>query len=420
MPEAMHLPTLQDFATAILIGALIGIEREKRKAEEGEGASAGLRTFIMFALLGALGGWLTRTLGQPWPLVAVILAGAAMTVAAYLLGARAYAGALGLTTEAALLVVCLLGATATLGERDLAVGLAVVTAVLLAYKQPLHGLVGRLGWDDMFAGLRLLVATFIVLPILPDRPVDPWQALNPYALWLLVILISSLSLVGYAATRWLGEGRGAAITGLTGGLVSSTAVTLSFARRGREEPGAASALACGILLAWCVMFARVVIEVLVVNPALVGRVLVPFGIMAAVAAGLALLHYRRGRRDEATQAVPLANPFSLTSAIKFAAFFALVLLLVKLVQRYFPSEGVYLVAAIAGLTDVDAITLSMAEYAKANDPSVATAAIVVAALTNTVVKCGMVMSLSGPALRRPILLASGAVLVGGGLALVVG
>jgi uncharacterized membrane protein (DUF4010 family) len=421
MNDAAGFSTLQEFATALLIGALIGVEREKRKAAEVAGSLGGLRTFILFSLLGALAGWLARTLAQPALLVAALAVAAALVLAGYVLAARLRPEALGLTTEAALLVVCLLGATVTLGHRDLAVVLAVVTAAVLAYKQPLHGLVEKLGWDDVFAGLRLLLATFVVLPLLPDRPVDPWQALNPYALWLLVILISSLSLIGYVATRWLGAARGTALTGLTGGLVSSTAVSLAFARRGRDEPGAAPALACGILLAWGVMFARVVVEVLVVNTALLGRVLVPFLAMGTAAAALAWLFYRgSGGEDGAAvgeAVVPLRNPFSLTSAIQFAAFFAVVLLLVKLVQLHLPGQGVYLVAALAGLTDVDAITLSMAEYARANDPGTAVTAIVLAALTNTLVKCAMVAGLSGPALRWRVLAATAVVLAAGAAAL---
>ena len=123
-----------------------------------------------------------------------------------------------------------------LGDQALAMGVGVITAAVLAYKQPLHGFVEKLGWDDVYAGVRLLIATFIALPLLPDRAIDPWGALNPYKLWLLVILISSLSLVGYVLTRWLGPTRGAALTGLTGGLVSSTAVTLSFSKEAREKP----------------------------------------------------------------------------------------------------------------------------------------------------------------------------------------
>jgi uncharacterized membrane protein (DUF4010 family) len=162
-----------------------------------------------------------------------------------------------LTTEVAAVIVFLLGAMIMLGYEELAIGLGVITAAVLAYKQPLHGFVEKLGWDDVYAGVRLLIATFIALPLLPNEPIDPWGALNPYKLWLLVILISSLSLVGFVLTRLLGSARGTALTGLAGGLASSTAVTLSFAKEGRDKPQMANALACGILLAWAVMFVRI-------------------------------------------------------------------------------------------------------------------------------------------------------------------
>ena len=240
-----------DFATALALGALVGIEREKRKQEPGNTGTGGLRTFILYAEAGAVGGWLSKTFGQPWPLVGVLAVIASLVVAGYLLEARARPKALGLTTEIAALVVCLLGGLTTLGQRELSIGLAIATAAVLAYKQPLHGLLGKIGWDDVYAGLRLLIATFIVLPLLPTEPVDPWGALTPSKLWLLVMLISSLSLVGYVATRWLGPGRGLVLTALTGGLVSSTAMTLSFARQSRDtaQGGSVTPLAGCILLA---------------------------------------------------------------------------------------------------------------------------------------------------------------------------
>ena len=291
-----------------------------------------------------------------------------------------------------------------------------VTAAVLAYKQSLHGLVERLGWDDVYAGLRLLIAAFVVLPLLPDRPIDPWGALNPASLWRLVLLISGLSLVGYVATRWLGEQRGAALTGVTGGLVSSTAVTLSFARESRAGGRAATALAGGILLAWAVMFGRVVVEVFVVNPAILGRVLPPFLAMGAAASVVAAWLIRRSAHelpDAGRKDVPLQNPFSLTAAAKFAAFFAAVLVVVKLAQQNFPGTGLYVVAALAGLSDVDAITLSMAQQAKTGDAGTAIAAIVVAVLSNTLVKAGMVLVLGSPSLKRPVLLATVAIVVSG-------
>jgi uncharacterized membrane protein (DUF4010 family) len=215
------------------------------------------------------------------------------------------------------------------------------------------------------------------------------------------------------ATRWLGPGRGTALTGITGGLVSSTAVTLSFARRSRDEPAAGTELACGILLAWAVMFGRVLVLVLAVNLGLIYPLVLPFAAMGLLTFLAAWLLYRRSGATAGPQDVQLQNPFSLTAAVQFALVFAAVLLLVKLTQFYFPGGGVYIVAALAGLTDVDAITLSMAEYAKGNSPTVAAIAVVIAAISNTVVKCGMVATLGGPALRRPILLATAGIILAG-------
>jgi uncharacterized membrane protein (DUF4010 family) len=406
----LDLAVIRDFATALLIGALIGVEREKRKGD-GEPGIGGLRTFILFALIGAVAGFLSRGSTVPWVLMAAMLPVAGLVFAGYWLVTKAQPGSFGLTTEIAAVVVCLLGAMTMLGHRELAIGLGVVTAAVLAYKQPLHGLVDKLGWDDVFAGVRLLIATFIVLPLLPDRTIDPWEALNPYKLWLLVILISSLSLVGYVATRWLGAGRGTVLTGITGGLVSSTAVTLSFARRGRDEPQAAAALACGILLAWAVMFGRILGLVLAVNRDLLWPLLPPMLAMGLVTLAGGWFLYRRSGSAEDNEDVPLRNPFSLTAAVKFGLLFAAVLLLVKLVQLYFPGGGVYILAALAGLTDVDAITLSMADYARSNPTQVAALAVVIAAISNTVVKCAMVTGLGGPALRRPVLLATVGIIV---------
>lgn len=412
----LDLRTLGDFVTALLIGAMIGVEREKRAVVEDDRGIGGLRTFILVATFGALGGWFALAFEQLAFVAAALGITGVFVLAGYLLGARQKPDSLGLTTEFAALVVCLLAAMIMLGHRELAVAIAVVTAAVLAYKQPLHGMVDKLGWDDLFAGVRLLLATFVVLPLLPDRAIDPWEALNPRSLWMLVLLISGLSLVGYVATRWLGEHRGTAVTGVAGGLVSSTAVTLAFARQSREKAAdwAGKALAGGVLLAWSVMFVRVLVEVAVVNASLLGRVLVPFVAMGLVAGGCAWWLMRQPQAQAlAEDGVALKNPFSLTEAAKFAAFFAVVLVVVKGVQLHFPGEGFYLVAVLAGLTDVDAITLSMAEYAKTGDPAIAIDSIVIAAAANTVVKTAMVASLGSAAMRRPMMWAAAAVVLVG-------
>ena len=365
-------------------------------------------------VFGAAAAWLSKSLQAEWILPAVLLILGVLVVAGYTVTAKRRS--FGLTSEIAAVVVFLLAAMVMYDQQVVAVALAVVTAAILAYKQPLHSFVDRLGWDDVYAGVRLLIATFIALPLLPNEPIDPWGALNPYKLWLLVILISSLSLVGYVLTRWLGPARGAALTGATGGLVSSTAVTLSFAKEAREKPKKSAALACGILFAWVVMFVRVVILVGIVNRALLTHVLVPFAVMAIVAGAIAAwLYYRNGTAGAAAAKgdVDLKNPFSLMEAARFGAVFAVVLLAVKLVQAYFPPQGMYFVAALAGLTDVDAITLSMAEFAKSGDAAIAVIAIVIAAVSNTLVKCGLAVGLGGQAFGRNLIVATAATLLAG-------
>lgn len=414
MNITLDLDTVRNFLIAILIGALVGIEREKRKLSEDNIGVAGLRTFIVFALIGAVSAWLTNTLHHIALFITGVVVASLTLVTGYVLNSRFNTSphSLSITTELAAIAVCLLGGMAVFGQPELAFALAVILSGVLAYKQPLHGMVSILDWDDIFVGLRLLIATFIVLPLLPNEAIDPWKALNPYKLWLLVILISSLSLVGYIATRLLGPGRGIAFTGLSGGLVSSTAVTLSFAKRSHDRDGAqlGDALACGILLAWAVMIGRVVIEVLVVYAPLIHTLLLPLSLMAVTTVALAAWFYRRAHgatKPPTSPEVPLRNPFSLTQAIRFAAFFALVLLAVKIAQEHLTRESLYVVAGLAGLSDVDAITLSMAGMARSSGQhSQAAGAIIIALLSNTLVKGGLALTLGKDHLRRDVLIAS--------------
>ena len=407
MPVALDPALVWNLFAALIVGALVGVEREKTKAQSGNLGIGGVRTFILFALAGAVGGWLATTLHSAWVLVAAVGSVTALAVSGYLMQARVKPDALGLTTETAAVAVCRLGAACTAGHAAVALALGIAVSGVLAYKEPMHGLVAKLGADDISAGVKLLAATFIVLPLLPARAIDPWGAIRLQALWTLVVAIAAISLVGYVATRMLGPDRGTAVTGLTGGLVSSTAVTLTFARRSREEgAGAANALAAGLLLAWTVMSARVVVLAGLVHAPLVPPLLVPFGAMAAATlVPVALLLRRRGDAPaEAGRPVDLRNPFSLTSAVKFGLLFAVVLLVVALVRRYFPGQGYYVVAALAGLTDVDAITLSMAGLVRDGgaDAATATGAIVIAALANTLVKCGIIVGTAAAALRARV------------------
>lgn len=409
------------FLATLLIGALVGIEREKHKSASREITFGGMRTFMLFAEAGAVSAWLGQLLAMPWIFVITVLAVAALVGTAYTLEHSADPKSLGLTTEVAAINVCLLGGAVMVGQMAVAVALAILNTAVLAFKQPLHGLVAKLGTDDIYAGLKLLIASFIVLPLLPNHAIDPLATLNPYKLWLLVVLISLLSLTGYIATRWLGTAHGTAITGLTGGIVSSTAVSLSFARESRERPDEASsdALASGILIAWTIMYLRVLLMVALTNAAMLVPLLIPFLAMFAVNGVAAGFFYLRsvGRgagRAEPAGAVALKNPFSLIAATKFGLVFALVLFAVELTRRSFQGAGLIAVASLAGLTDVDAITLSMTQMGQQRAQlTLALTAIVAGTLANTVTKCGMAVVLGSPGLRRRVLPTSLAVLVAG-------
>ncbi len=409
MGDLLDLLVIRNFAIALAIGALVGLEREKKKEIEGDIGVGGLRTFILIAMTGAVGGWLTQVLGSPWILIAALFAVAAGVIAGYVIQGLRNPRFYGMTTEVAAVVVCLLGGVCLIGHPEVAVALGIATSAVLAFKEPLHRLVAKIGTDDIYAGVKLLVASFIVLPLLPDRAIDPWGAINPYKLWLLVVLISSISLVGYVAVRWLGSERGTAITALAGGLVSSTAVTLTFAKQSRDEPHQASTLSLGILIAWFVMALRVVALVAIVDASFVVTVLPPFIAAAVATLAMIALAWRQSAAEGQAhpQELALKNPFSLTEAVKFALFFAAVLLVVRLVELYAPGKGFYAVAALAGLTDVDAITLSMTRYAgESGDGRTAALAIAIGALSNTLVKGGYVIALGAAPLKRKIALAT--------------
>jgi uncharacterized membrane protein (DUF4010 family) len=386
---------LTNFATAALIGALVGVDRERRAGDQP--IFGGLRTFVLISLAGACSSWLGVQLALPSLVLAGLLGLVVLLAVSYL---RMGGEEVGLTGEIAAVVVYLLGVACGVGQRELAVVLGITTSVLLAFKQPLHSLVAQVGEEDLAAGLKLLVATFIVLPLLPREPVDPWGAIVPYRVWWLVVLISGLSLLGYIAVRALGERKGLLLTGIFGGLVSSTAVTMSAARQSHQGMGA-SALAMSVLAAWGVMFLRVVVEVAMVNPALLWDIAPPMVAMAVAAGVCAGVFGWHQPEQQDGMGSSLRNPFSLWEAVKFAALFTAVRLAVELGHHYVGDEILYVVAALAGTTDVDAITLSVAELAREQIPAAtAVAAIGIAAASNTLVKLSMVWATGTAELAR--------------------
>ncbi len=418
-------------ATAIAVGLLIGLEREQSKEEGKVSAMAGVRTYPIFALVGAL-----ATMLEPasmWlPLVA--LAGVITLVAiSYASDVRAAVGkaqqgeddARGATTEISVIGTYLLGALATskgvvepMADRlVLVAGLGVAIAFLLSSKQRFHAIAHRVSRDDFYATTKFLIVAVVVVPLLPDREVGPLAAINPRTLGLLVVMISGLSFLGYVGMRMWGAKRGLLFGAALGGLVSSTAVTLSFANRTKTQPSLAPVAAGAIATAWAIMIGRVAVLVAVVDPSLLRIVGIPLGAMAiASAVGLALT-FRRTHEDTAT--VEVANPFDLGSAIKVTLVFALVLLATKGATEYLGDSGLYLASALSGTTDVDAVTVSTSKLASAGaiTPLVATVAIYIGIAVNTLVKAGLAAGIGGAQLGRRVAVVGALVIVSGGVAL---
>ncbi|TBU93986.1 MgtC/SapB family protein [Phytopseudomonas dryadis] len=389
------LLTLLNFASALAAGLLIGAERgwQERDSED-EHLVAGIRTFGLTGLLGGFAMLLGEHFGvAAW---AVVFAGfAALVIASYFAELQHF-GDMGMTSEVALLITFLLGSLALAGHSLLAAAGAVAVALLLSLKRVLHAALRRLGEAELSGALKLLFISLVLLPALPNQGYGPWQAFNPYAVWWMVVLIAGIGFVAYVAVRLVGTRHGLLITALLGSIVSSTAMTASLSRLGRNT-GLRAVLACGLLATSALMFPRVLLEVGLVNPELLPPLLWPLGMATLVYAGGALFYLLRAS-DEAGESTepPLKNPFELGAALRFAALLALILLLVEGARQWLGDVGVYLIAALSGLADVDAITLSLARSARSElDTQVAVRGIFIAALSNSLVKALLIALIGG-------------------------
>ena len=406
------------FGAALGVGILLGLERERNNRDP-DTRFAGVRTFAIIGLLGGVAAYMEQALGLAWAPLAVFVGLAALVVTAYVATSRK--GDMGLTTEISALLTYLLGALCVWGKVEIAAAVGVTCLFLLALKDWLHRIAQRIQPEDIEATLKFTTITLIVLPLLPNENYgpEPLKVINPHKIWLMVVLISGINFLSYILVKIVGGKHGVGITGLLGGLVSSTATTLGFAQRSKEEPELARSLAMGILLAWTVMFFRVPVEVLAVNRPLGFRLLVVLAGLAAVSLVLAFFLWRKQNKTEDGDVPARSNPFELWAAIRFGLLFAVVNFGAKAAEVYLGEYGLYLAGALAGLTDVDAITLSMANLAL-EQPDRAHAAgrtVLVAVLSNTVAKGAMAMAMGSGTLRRIIALPT-AILVGAGVAAV--
>lgn len=395
---------LSRLGVALAIGLLVGLERGWKARDKADGQrAAGLRTFALAGLLGGVAGALADGTGNLVFLGLAFLGFAGAFTAFHLLESREE-GSRSVTGVVAGLLVFLTGAYAVMGDLRVAVAIAVAGTVLLALRDQLHEGLRQLRWEEVRAILILAVMSFLALPILPNRPVDPWGVLNPAEIWLLAILVAAISFGGYVAMRLMGERRGVIVAALAGGLASSTATSLTLARLAVGQPAAARLLAAGILLAGAVMMVRVVLVASLLNSALLPT-LASAALAALAVKGLSVLCLMRGGSvDETRPDLALTNPLELATALKLALFIALVLVGAELVRLYVGDAGLMLVAAVSGVADVDAITIAMARMAtNPEGQHLAATCIVLAVAVNTLSKATMAMATGGTRLGLLVL-----------------
>ena len=382
-------------SVALAIGLLVGLERGWRTRDEEAGQrAAGFRTFAITGLLGGATGAVSLSAGGL--LVGFVFLGFSLAFTAFhWLEARAERQ-FSVTSVVAGMLTFMLGTLAVAGDLGAAIAGAVAMTALLAMREQLHRWVASLSWQEIRAVLTLLAMSFLLLPVLPNRTIDPWNTINPYEIWLLTILIAAMSFAGYVSVRTLGERLGVVLAALAGGLASSTVTTLALARLGRGHPDSARLISAGILIAGVVMVARVGVVAVVLNSGLLPFLVPPLTSAAALIAIGAAVLLLGARQDERPRLV-IENPLALGTALRLAGFIVVVLLAGELLRRLLGNGGVLLVAGAAGTADVDAVTISLSRLSGVEvDLKTASLGILVAAAVNTVVKTGLAFSAGGP------------------------
>lgn len=381
----MDLGLLRDLVIAVGLGLLVGLQREWRSERP-----AGIRTFTLITLLGGLCAFVAPRHGE-WLLAAGLLAVAAVLwLGKWMRRGDGEAGEHGITTEVAALVMFLVGAILVDGHTEAAIVVTGITAALLHWKAPLHAFTRRIGADEFHAIIQFVLIALVLLPILPNQAYGPYAALNPFKIWLMVTLIVGMNLISYVIYRVMTARKGAWIAGVLGGMISSTATTVSHARHSRNLQVPPQALAVVIVLASAVVNVRILIEIGVIGPGLLPHAVPPFLILGLFMTGCAVVLIRRDSMGGAAE-IEHRNPAEVRTALMFGVLFAVVLLAVAAVNSRFGLEAVYIVALISGLTDVDAMTLSVANLFQTNriDAADAWRVVLVASLANLLFKAGI-------------------------------
>jgi len=391
------LDTFQRLGLAAALGLLVGLQREHVGTN-----LAGIRTFPLFTVFGTLCALLAGTFGS-WLVAVGLVSMCALLVTGNVLKRSEPQEASGLTTEIAAMVMFALGAYLVHGHMVVAVVVAGSLAVLLHLKPQMHALVKRIEANDFKAVMQFVLISLVILPLLPDQTYGPYHVLNPRNVWWMVVLIVGIELGGYVLLRLAGERTGTLLGGVLGGLVSSTATTVAFARRAREAPGSASFAALVVMIASTTALVRVLIAAAVVAPVALAHIALPIGVLLASMLLTVSVQFVATTR-QAVELPRAGNPAELRPALFFAAIYACVTIGIAAARDWLGDSGLYLVALISGLTDMDAITLSMSQLMQQNNMTVDLGwrLIVIAALSNLVFKGAAAWSLGGTALGRRV------------------
>lgn len=410
MPD---IELFQILAISLGLGLLVGLQRQHEKAR-----IAGIRTFPLITVFGTVCAWLAQDFGG-WIIAAGAVATAAIVVAANLLQRREQHVDVGQTTEAAMLLMFAIGAYLVIGKTSVAVALGGVVAVLLHLKETLHQAIAKLGETDLRAIMQFVVISLVILPVLPNETYGPYEVLNPYNIWLMVVLIVGIGLAGYFAYKIFGGKAGTLLGGILGGLISSTATTVSYAKRSKDSDAQTTSnnlIALVIFIATAVSLLRIIVEISVVAPTTLGKVAPPLVSLLLLMSILIVVGFLF-KKEAAGQMPEQKNPAQLKTALVFGAIYAIVILATATAKDHFGDSGLYIVAIISGLTDVDAITLSTSRLMSNQTINLDTGwkVIMIAALSNIAFKGAMVAVLGSRALFTRVALLFGLSLVAGGL-----
>lgn len=406
MPHELFF--IRDLIIALLLGSLIGIERERSRQVAGNGHHefGGVRTMSLISMFGYLIYELFSN--QPIVFTTFVLGFWSLIVASYVVSSIQNKNS-GATTEIAGIFVFLIGVLTAMDQLLFASAIALLVAILLFFKGQLHNFAKKLEKEELVSTFKFIAVAFVILPLLPDRTIDPFMVINPNKIWFFVVLVSGISFLSYIAVKVLGAKRGIGLGGFFGGLVSSTALSVTFSNLSKKNHKIVNPFVFGILIACSAMFFRVLIEVLVLNRELLSVLSFPLVAMGVTGLILSLVFWffdKNKKHEMSEKDLAVKSPLQLSTAVKFAIMIVILLVVSKYATVHFGSSGLYLTAFFSGLVDVDAIAISMANLSAIGDvkPMVAATTITIAVITNTLTKAGIVFAFASRQVGKRVLL----------------